>query len=91
MNGLHAFPDKDAAFAELRRVLKPGGVFAGCCYVRGEVRRTDRVVRNIYTKRGFFTPPYWTTDGLETILSEYFADAEVWSVGAIAGFCCKKH
>ena len=27
LNGFHAFPDKDAAFAETWRVLKPSGVF----------------------------------------------------------------
>ena len=29
LNGFHAFSDKDAAFSETCRVLKPGGIF--CC------------------------------------------------------------
>ena len=31
LNGLHAFPNKMAAFCETHRVLKKGGTFTGCC------------------------------------------------------------
>ena len=30
MNGFHAFPDKQKAFHEIWRVLKPGGNFIAC-------------------------------------------------------------
>jgi len=34
MNGFHAFPNKDIAFKETVRVLKKGGIFCGCFYIR---------------------------------------------------------
>lgn len=40
MNGFHAFPDKDKAFNETWRVLKQGGTFIACFYIKGKSRRT---------------------------------------------------
>ena len=54
LNGFHAFPDKEAAYREVFRVLRPGGTFCGCFYVMGEQKRTDWFVRHIYEKGGVF-------------------------------------
>ena len=54
LNGFHAFPDKEAAYREVFRVLRPGGTFCGCFYVADEHKRTDWFVRHIYEKGGIF-------------------------------------
>ena len=57
LNGFHAFPDKGAAYREVFRVLRPGGIFCGCFYVRGEHKRTDWFVRHVYEKADFSHRP----------------------------------
>ena len=37
MNGFHAFPNKEAAFRETWRVLKPEGKFIAFFYIKGKV------------------------------------------------------
>ncbi|MDR0511086.1 MAG: class I SAM-dependent methyltransferase [Rikenellaceae bacterium] len=90
MNGLHAFPDKEAALDEIARVLKRRGIFVGCCYVEGEKWRTDRFIRNVYVPCGWFTPPFMTRGALRAKLSERYEVVEWWGVGAIACFSCIK-
>ena len=68
LNGFHAFPDKEAAYREVFRVLKSGGTFCGCFYVAGECKQSDWFVRHIYEKTGFFTPPYETVSSLKARL-----------------------
>ena len=83
LNGFHAFPDKEAAYRETLRVLKPGGVFCGCFYVRGETRRTDRWVQRFYVPKGFFTPPFETADSLEKRLGSLYAEFTVQTVNSM--------
>ena len=90
MNGFHAFPDKEAAFRETFRVLKPGGTFCGCLYLAGGCRRTDWFVKHLYVRRGFFTPPFETKESLKKRLSEMYDDAVVRTVEGIGCFCCRK-
>ena len=73
LNGFHAFPDKEAAYWEVLRVLRPGGIFCGCFYVKGEQKRTDWFVRHVYEKAVFFTPPYETASDLKNRLERMYA------------------
>jgi ubiquinone/menaquinone biosynthesis C-methylase UbiE len=90
LNGFHAFPDKDRAFSETCRVLKPGGVFCGCFYIAGAFRRTDWFVRHVYVPKGFFTPPFETKDSLTNRLQALYAQVEVHTVRAEGIFRCVK-
>ena len=90
LNGFHAFPDKDAAYRETCRVLKPGGTFCGCFYVQGGRRRTDWFIRHIYQPKGFFTPPYETEESLRQRLTGLYKKAEVSRVEGIGCFRCVK-
>ena len=90
LNGFHAFPDKEAAFREVFRVLKPGGTFCGCFYVAGEQQRTDWFVRHVYEKSGFFTPPYETVSSLKNRLERMYASVCLGNVKGIAWFICRK-
>ena len=90
LNGFHAFPDKDAAFRETARVLKKGGVFCGCFYIKGEFQRTDRFVKHLYVPKGFFTPPFETKASLEARLRGLYSEVSVHSVQAEGIFSCRK-
>ncbi len=90
LNGFHAFPDKEAAYRETYRVLKPGGTFCGCFYIRGGCARTDWFIRHLYQPKGFFTPPYETEESLRARLKGMYAEAEVTRVEGIGCFRCGK-
>lgn len=90
MNGFHAFPEKEKAFAETWRVLKDGGVFIACFYIRGKSRLTDWLVKQILSKKGWFTPPFQTEEELKAVLEERYKDIELYVDGSMAYFKCVK-
>ena len=90
LNGFHAFPDKEAAYREVFRVLKSGGTFCGCFYVAGECKQSDWFVRHIYEKTGFFTPPYETVSSLKARLEGMYTDVDKGNLKSMAWFVCRK-
>ena len=90
LNGFHAFPDKEAAYRETNRVLKKGGTFCGCFYIRGGCKRTDWFVNKLYVPKGFFTQPFETEDSLRRRLHGMYENVTVTAVESIGCFRCRK-
>ena len=90
MNGFHAFPNKDAAYAETFRVLRPGGTFCGCFYIAGEFPRTDWFIDHLYVPKGFCTPPFETRASLRRRLEGMYDEVSLTFVNSEACFCCRK-
>ena len=90
MNGFHAFPDKERAFLETARVLKTGGMFVGCFYIKGENKRSDFVVNTILAKKGWFTPPFQTKNDVHAVLRSHYTTVEIFSEKAMVWFKCIK-
>ena len=90
MNGFHAFPDKQKGFRETCRVLKSGGDFIACFYIKGKSKKTDWLVKNILAKKGWFTPPFQTEEELKNTLQKMYQEVELHVDGSMAYFHCVK-
>ena len=90
MNGFHAFPNKENAFTETARVLRTGGVFTGCFYIKGERSLTDWVVKQVLARKGWFTPPFMTKTELESKLKYLYSEVDIWNDKGMAMFRCVK-
>ncbi len=90
MNGFHAFPDKQKAFSETGRVLRSGGKFIACFYIRGKSKTTDWLVKNVLAKKGWFTPPFQTEEELQALLQKMYKDVDIHVDGSMVYFHCVK-
>ena len=90
MNGFHAFPDKEKAFAETHRVLKADGMFIACFYIRGKLHRTDWLVKHVLSPKGWFTPPFYTEAEVCAILKKLYTSVEIKTDGAMVWLVAKK-
>ena len=90
MNGFHAFPDKEKAFRETWLVLKPGGKFIACFYIKGKSGITDWLVKNILSRKGWFTPPFQTEEELRALLQKLYREIDLHVDGSMVYFCCTK-
>ena len=90
MNGFHAFPDKERAYSEVNRVLKTGGAFIACYYVKGESRISDWLVNTILSKKGWFTPPFETVGQLRERLKRDYEIQEFHLDGSMVYFKATK-
>lgn len=90
MNGFHAFPDKRKAFQEIWCVLKPGGKFIACFYIKGESRITDWLVKNILAKKGWFTPPFQTKSEIKGLLEQTYESVDFHIDGSMVYYECVK-
>ena len=90
MNGFHAFPDKQKAYEETCRVLKRGGKFIACFYIRGKSKITDWLVASILAKKGWFTPPFDTAASLKARLETKYRIEDFHKRGSMVWFCAAK-
>ena len=90
VNGFHVFPNKSKAYIETWRMLRCGGIFCGCMYVRGENHITDLFVRQFCQRHELFCPPYETAESLKRRLEGLYEQVELSLVGSFAGFVCRK-
>lgn len=90
MNGFHAFPNKQKAFRETARVLKKGGIFCGCFYIKGENGITDFIVKQVLARKGWFSPPFYTKAQLQVELEKYYKNIKLYNNAAMVYFRCIK-
>lgn len=90
MNGFHVFPDKNKAFSEVYRVLKPQGKFISTYYIAGENRLTDFLIKQILVRKGWLNPPFQTFSEVKEMLNSNYENIEIANDKTIIYFCCEK-
>jgi ubiquinone/menaquinone biosynthesis C-methylase UbiE len=77
MNGFHAIAGKDKALSEVSRILKPGGGFSGCFYVRGRRKLTDVFVSLYHKPKRWFIAPFYSEKDVIDKFSPHFEFRQV--------------
>jgi methyltransferase, UbiE/COQ5 family len=90
MNGYQCFPDKDGALSEIKRVLKHGGLFIGCTYIKDVYASSDFLV-SIYDRKGIMVGPHENKAELEEHLSKYFTLSKYLPYKNTVSFTCIKN
>lgn len=90
MNGLHVFPNKEKAYSEIERVLKPGGILLACFYIAGEKKAADLLAKTVMTRMGWFTPPFDTAGRARQRLTPYYDILDFHVEGAMIYFRAAK-
>ena len=90
MNGLHVFPDKTKAYAEILRTLKPGGELLACFYIAGERKTADWLAKTVMTRMGWFTPPFDTVADVRRRLEPHYDVLDFHVEGAMLYFRARK-
>ena len=90
MNGLHVFPDKERAYEEILRTLKPGGELLACFYIAGEQKVADWLAKTVMTRMGWFTPPFDTAADVRRRLQPYYDIIDFHIEGAMLYFRARK-
>ena len=90
MNGLHVFPNKDKAYSEILRTLKPDGELLACFYIAGEQKVADWLAKTVMTRMGWFTPPFDTANDVRQRLEPYYDILDFHVEGAMLYFRAKK-
>ncbi|MBQ7979128.1 MAG: methyltransferase domain-containing protein [Candidatus Methanomethylophilaceae archaeon] len=90
MNGIHVFPDKEKAWSEIRRVLKPGGSLVACFCIKGESQISDWLMHRILSRKGWFTPPFETFVSLKVRLEKDYILEEYHKEGSMVYLNARK-
>ena len=90
MNGLHVFPDKDKAYSEILRTLKPSGELLACFYIAGEQKVADCLAKTVMTRMGWFTPPFDKANDVHRRLEPYYDIIDFHVEGAMLYFRARK-
>lgn len=88
--GFHVFPDKERAFKETYRVLKKGGIFTGCFYIKDERRLSDFIIHHIHVRKGLYTPPFETRESVYERLSHMYEIEDLTINQCLVKYVCKK-